>query len=101
MISNTRRGFLVGAATTAALKHCATADGAYLTFDEDKKGSLQAGRFADLVVLSADPLTVADPEIANISARMTTVGGKIVHRRRTGRGKEAARAVSSLPPAIP
>jgi predicted amidohydrolase YtcJ len=58
---------------------CATADGAYLTFDEDKKGSLQAGRFADLVVLSADPLTVAEPEIANISARMTMVGGKVVH----------------------
>ena len=34
---------------------------------------------ADLAVLSADPLTVAEPEIANISARMTMVGGKIVH----------------------
>jgi predicted amidohydrolase YtcJ len=48
---------------------CVTADGAYLTFDEDKKGSLQPGKFADLVVLSADPLTVAEPEIANITAR--------------------------------
>src|SRR5215467_13018404 len=58
---------------------CATADGAYLTFDEDKKGSLQAGRFADLVVLSADPLTVPEDDIANITARMTMVGGNIVH----------------------
>ena len=28
---------------------------------------------------NADPLTVAEPEIANIGARMTMVGGKIVH----------------------
>jgi predicted amidohydrolase YtcJ len=67
------------ALSRAEALRCATADGAYLTFDENKKGSLQPGRFADLVVLSADPLTVAEPEIANISARMTMVGGKIVH----------------------
>jgi predicted amidohydrolase YtcJ len=67
------------ALSRAAALRCATADGAYLTFDEDKKGSLQPGRFADLVVPSVDPLTVAEPEIANISARMTMVGGKIVH----------------------
>jgi predicted amidohydrolase YtcJ len=30
-------------------------------------------------VLSADPLTVAEADIANISAPMTMVGGKIVH----------------------
>jgi len=67
------------ALSPAEALRCATADGAYLTFDEDKKGSLQVGRFADLVVLSADPLTIAEPEIANISARMTMVDGKIVH----------------------
>jgi predicted amidohydrolase YtcJ len=67
------------ALTRAEALRCATADGAYLTFDENKKGSLQAGRFADLVVLSADPLTVAEPEIANITAHMTMVGGRIVH----------------------
>jgi predicted amidohydrolase YtcJ len=67
------------ALTRAEALRCATADGAYLTFDEDKKGSLQAGRFADLVVLSADPLTVAEGDIANITARMTMVGGRIVH----------------------
>ena len=58
---------------------CATANGAYLTFDETKKGSLEAGKFADLAVLSADPLTVAEDKIADMTAQMTMVGGKIVH----------------------
>jgi predicted amidohydrolase YtcJ len=58
---------------------CATANGAYLTFDEDKKGSLQPGKFADLAVLSADPLTVEEPKIGEIVSQMTMVGGKIVH----------------------
>jgi predicted amidohydrolase YtcJ len=67
------------ALSRAEALRCATADGAYLTFDEDKKGTLQPGKFADLVVLSADPLSVAEADIANITARMTMVGGKIVH----------------------
>jgi predicted amidohydrolase YtcJ len=58
---------------------CATANGAYLTFDEDKKGSLQPGRLADLTVLSADPFTVEESKIAEIVSQMTMVGGKIVH----------------------
>jgi predicted amidohydrolase YtcJ len=31
-------------------------------------------------VLSADPLTVAEDKIADMTARMTMVGGKIVHK---------------------
>ncbi|PYR95312.1 MAG: amidohydrolase [Acidobacteria bacterium] len=59
---------------------CATENAAYLTFDEDKKGSLEPGKFADLAVLSADPLLVAEPAIRDITADMTMVGGKIVHQ---------------------
>ena len=58
---------------------CATANGAYLTFDEDKKGSLEVGKFADLAVLSADPLTVEEEKISETTALMTMVGGRIVH----------------------
>ena len=58
---------------------CATANGAYLTFDEAKKGTLEAGKYADLSVLSADPLTVAEDKLADMTAQMTMVGGKIVH----------------------
>ena len=50
-----------------------------MTFDEDKKGALQSGRLADLAVLSADPLTVAEASIQSIGSLMTMVGGKIVH----------------------
>jgi predicted amidohydrolase YtcJ len=59
---------------------CATADGAYLTYDEDKKGSLEPGKFADLVVLTADPLTVEEAKLAEIASQMTMVGGQIVHQ---------------------
>jgi predicted amidohydrolase YtcJ len=58
---------------------CATNHGAYLTFDEDKKGSLEPGKLADLAVLSADPLTVAEADIADIRSLMTMVGGKMVY----------------------
>jgi predicted amidohydrolase YtcJ len=58
---------------------CATADGAYLTFDEDKRGTLQVGKYADLVVLSDDPLTVAEDRIEGLTSQMTMVGGRIVH----------------------
>jgi predicted amidohydrolase YtcJ len=58
---------------------CATANGAYLTFDEDKKGALQPAKFADFAVLSADPMTVQETKIADIVSEMTVVDGKIVH----------------------
>jgi predicted amidohydrolase YtcJ len=67
------------ALTRADALRCATAHGAYLTFDEDKKGSLEPGKLADLVVLSADPLTVEESKISDITSLMTMVGGNIVH----------------------
>jgi predicted amidohydrolase YtcJ len=67
------------ALTRADALRCATNNGAYLTFDETKKGSLEPGKFADLAVLSADPLTVEEIGIADIRALMTMVGGKIVY----------------------
>jgi len=63
---------------TECARRCATANGAYLTFDEEKKGMLQPGKFADLAVLSADPLTVPETKITDIVSEMT-MGGKIVY----------------------
>jgi len=67
------------AITRAEASRCSTASGAYLTFDEGKKGSLEPGKLADLAVLTADPLTVDGAGLRDISATMTMVGGKIVH----------------------
>ncbi len=67
------------ALTRAEALRCATVDCAYLTFDEDKKGSLEPGKLADLAVLSADPLSVEEAGMRDIAAAMTMVGGKAVY----------------------
>jgi predicted amidohydrolase YtcJ len=63
---------------TEALRS-ATVDCAYITFDEGKKGSLEPGKLADLAVLSADPLSVEEAGLRDITAAMTMVGGKAVY----------------------
>ena len=63
---------------TDALR-CASTHGAYLTFDEDKRGSLEPGKLADLAILSDDPLTVDEANLTNIRSLMTLVGGRTVH----------------------
>jgi amidohydrolase family protein len=74
------------ALTRAEALRCATMGGAYLTYDEDKKGSLEPGKLADLAVLTADPLTCPEPAIRDIAADMTMVGGKVVYRSADWRG---------------
>ena len=46
---------------------------------EDRLGSLEPGRLADLVVLDRDYFTVPEAEIRRIKAAMTIVDGKVVH----------------------
>jgi predicted amidohydrolase YtcJ len=59
----------------------ATVDGAYLTFEENDKGSLEAGKLADLAVLSDDPLRVDEARLKDIVADLVVVGGRTVYRR--------------------
>ena len=57
-----------------------TARGAWLTFEEGRKGRLTPGRYADVAVLSDDP-TAMDPEnLRSLRCRLTVAGGKVVHR---------------------
>jgi hypothetical protein len=67
--------------TRADALRAITINGAFLTFEEEIKGSIEAGKFADLAVLSADLLTVPANEISNIQVVMTMVDGKIVFQR--------------------
>jgi len=60
---------------------CASLSGAHLSFDEARRGSLEAGKLADLAVLSDDVLTCAEESIPAITADMTVVGGRVVHER--------------------
>ena len=64
--------------------------------EEGKKGRIAVGALADLAVLSADYLNIAEDEIAHLSAVLTMLGGKVVH----GVGDFAPLA-PALPPAAP
>jgi predicted amidohydrolase YtcJ len=57
----------------------ATINGAYLTFEEGKKGSIEPGKWADLVVLEDDVLAIPEDRIKDIATRLTVVGGRLVH----------------------
>lgn len=48
-------------------------------FRENDLGSIQSGRFADLVVIDRDYLTVPADQIKDIKPVMTIVGGRIVY----------------------
>ena len=57
-----------------------TLGAAYAAFEEKDKGSLEAGKLADFVVLSQDIMTIPPAEILYTQVRMTVVGGEIVYQ---------------------
>jgi predicted amidohydrolase YtcJ len=54
---------------------CGTVNGAYAAFEEDRKGAIQPGQLADLVVLSQDPFKTDPSELLKIQVERTMVGG--------------------------
>src|SRR5215813_2368767 len=56
-----------------------TRSNALIVFQEGNLGSLAPGKYADLLVLDRDYLTVPADEIKDIKPLMTMVGGKVVH----------------------
>lgn len=56
-----------------------TRNSAFMANDDDKRGTLEVGKFADLAVLSADYLTAPVKEIGKIRSVLTMVGGKVVY----------------------
>ena len=58
-----------------------TTNGAFAAFEENSKGSLKVGKYADMVILSKDILTVPENEIPTAHVVYTIVGGKVRYKR--------------------
>ena len=58
-----------------------TLNGAFAAFEETSRGSLKAGKYADMVVLSKDILTIAEDDIPSAQVVYTIVGGKVLYKR--------------------
>jgi predicted amidohydrolase YtcJ len=58
-----------------------TAFAAYSGFDDENLGSLEAGKLADLVVLSDDPLTIDPERLMEIVPDLTMIDGKVRYLR--------------------
>ena len=79
-----RSGQVIGAeerATPIEALEAITIDGARMYGEEAKKGSIEPGKLADLVILSANPLTVPPAEIEKIKVAETIKDGKTVWKR--------------------
>jgi hypothetical protein len=63
--------------TEALLRY--TVGSAWFSGEEDRKGSVEAGKLADLAVLSLDYFSVPEEEIKRIESVLTVVGGKVVY----------------------
>jgi len=58
-----------------------TINAAYAAFEEKTKGSLEVGKWGDLVVLSKDIMTIPPSEILNTQVLMTVLSGDIIYKR--------------------
>jgi len=52
---------------------------AWFSFDEDKRGSLEVGKYADLAVLSDDYMSVPVDQVGELHSVLTLVGGQAVY----------------------
>jgi predicted amidohydrolase YtcJ len=80
----TRSGADIGAAervTAAEALRMYTINGAWAAFEEARKGSLEPGKLADLVVLGQNPLTVEPWAIKDVVVERTIIGGEIVFEK--------------------
>jgi predicted amidohydrolase YtcJ len=76
-----RKGFVIkdgqNITREEALK-CYTRNNAWITFEENVKGSIEPGKYADFVVIDRDILTCPIYDIKDTEVLMTVIGGKVV-----------------------
>ena len=77
------------AVSRAAAIRMYTANGAYLSWEESEKGTLEPGKLADMIVLPFDPLTAPVETFLSGKVDMTFLGGKLVYQRPAGGRKNA------------
>ena len=58
-----------------------TIHAAHAAFEEGSKGSLKPGKYADMVVLSKDIMTIPEDQIPTTEVRYTIVGGKVKYKK--------------------
>lgn len=59
-----------------------TYESAYCSYEEDKKGTLEVGKLADMTVLDKNIFEVPKEEIIDLNIEMTIVGGEVVYERK-------------------
>jgi len=77
----TRKSFAQESLTVEEALKTYTLNAAYASFDENNKGTIEVGKFADLTVLSDGLFNVPLDEIKKAKVEMTIVDGKIVYSR--------------------
>ncbi|MZR31510.1 amidohydrolase [Sneathiella litorea] len=60
---------------------CASREGAWLSFEEDFKGTLEVGKAADMVIFEEDLLTIDEDDLPHQTASMTIVNGDVVYSK--------------------
>jgi len=58
-----------------------TINGAYAAFEEGTKGSLKPGKYADMVVISKNIMTIPEDQIPTAEVTYTIVGGKVRYKK--------------------
>ena len=82
--------------TPYAAMRAITINGAYQYREEKTKGTLEAGKLADLVILSANPLKVAPMAIKDITVMQTLKEGQVVYTRPANGAQKTAQLPSSV-----
>lgn len=75
-------GAVYGAAEAMSIREALrlyTANGPYLSWEEEKKGTLEPGKLADFIVLDSDPLTIPPQKLLTMKVLQTFIGGRKVY----------------------